>query len=461
MSIIRAYALPHPPLAVPGVGRGQENGISATLAAFDEVAAEIAALAPETIVYITPHSVIYADYFHISPRKTAHGDFSRFNDPKTRLDAEYDVEFAAEIIRLAESKGIPAGHLGERDAALDHGVTVPMWFINRRYAGYKTVRISQSGLDAAGHYHLGQIIAEASENANRKTVLIASSDLSHKLTPDGPYGFAPEGPEFDEMITKALSEGDFLALFKIPEDIMEPAAQCGYNSLMVLAGCLDRRSVESRLLSYEGPFGVGYAIAAFAPGACDESRNFLEQFREGLAEEARELMETEDAYQSLARQSLEHAIKNGGELPLPSGLPDDMLSAKAGVFVSLHIDGHLRGCIGTIAPTTASIAKEIIQNAVSAGLKDSRFDPVAEPELPYLTYKVDVLSPPEPITSPSELDVERYGVIVTSGHKRGLLLPNLDGIETIEEQISIARKKAGIPENAPINLERFEVTRHE
>jgi AmmeMemoRadiSam system protein A len=127
----------------------------------------------------------------------------------------------------------------------------------------------------------------------------------------------------------------------------------------------------------------------------------------------------------------------------------------------LHKNGRLRGCIGTIAPTKANVALEIIQNAVSAGLQDSRFEPVNISELPLLTYKVDVLSEPETIAGPEELDVKRYGVIVSSGNRRGLLLPNLDGVDTVDEQVSIARKKGGIPDNAPVNLERFEVIRHE
>ena len=461
MSLIRAYALPHPPLAVPGIGHGQEKGIAKTLAAFDEVSEEIADLAPETIVFITPHNVLYADYFHISPGKTARGSFSRFNAPKTRFETEYDAALAGEISRIAEQRGIPAGGLGERDAQLDHGVMVPMWFINEHYTGYKAVRVSQSGMDPATHYRLGQVIAEAVEALGRKTVLIASSDLSHKLKPDGPYGFAPEGPKFDGAVTEALARGDFLSLLKIKEDLREGAAECGYNSLTILAGCFDRRGVDARLLSYEGPFGVGYAIAAFTPAERDADRDIIGQFEQFSLTDARKKQDTEDPYRALARGSLEHTVKNGGNLPLPKDLPEEMLRDKAGVFVSLHKNGRLRGCIGTIAPTTANVANEIIQNAVSAGLSDTRFEPVTEAELPYLTYKVDVLAPPEKITGPEQLDVKRYGVIVTSGYKRGLLLPNLDGIGTVEEQISIARRKAGISEQAPIDLERFEVIRHE
>ena len=461
MAILRAYTVPHPPLAIPGVGRGQENGIRKTLSAFEEISSEIAGLAPETIVFITPHNTLYSDYFHISPGTSARGDFSRFNDHRTRIEAEYDCALAAEIIRLAEGAGIPAGHLGERDAKLDHGVTVPMWFISNHYPGYKIVRVSQSGLQPSDHYRLGRLIAEAAETTGRKTVLIASSDLSHKLSQGGSYGFAPEGPEFDSIIAEVLSGGDFLSLLKIPAALRERAAECGYNSLTVLAGCFDRREVKANLLSYEGPFGVGYAIAAFEPGEPDNGRDFLEQFLKFSSGNARDSQSMEDPYRALARSALEHKLKNSGDLPVPDGLPDEMTDERAGVFVSLHKDGMLRGCIGTIAPTTKSVAAEIMQNAVSAGLHDSRFAPVTVSELPYLTYKVDVLSAPEPVSDPDQLDVKRYGVIVSRGHRRGLLLPNLDGVDTVAEQISIARQKAGISKSDAVKLERFEVIRHE
>ena len=120
----------------------------------------------------------------------------------------------------------------------------------------------------------------------------------------------------------------------------------------------------------------------------------------------------------------------------------------------------MRGCIGTIAPVRSTLAEEIIENAISASTRDPRFIPVTVDELDRLEYSVDVLSPAEPIDSPEQLDVKRYGVIVTNGGRRGLLLPNLDTIDTVEEQISIAKRKAGIAENEPVKLQRFEVVRH-
>ncbi len=136
--------------------------------------------------------------------------------------------------------------------------------------------------------------------------------------------------------------------------------------------------------------------------------------------------------------------RTGKYAKLPDGLPEELTKTRAGAFVSIKKNGTLRGCIGTFEPTQASVAEEILCNAVSAASHDPRFDPVTEEELPELVYSVDVLSSPEPIASSDQLDVRRYGVIVQNGDRRGLLLPDLAGVGTVEEQISIARKKAGI-----------------
>lgn len=147
---------------------------------------------------------------------------------------------------------------------------------------------------------------------------------------------------------------------------------------------------------------------------------------------------------------------------VPEGLPDALVDTRAGAFVSLKKDGELRGCIGTILPTQSSLAKEICANAISAGTHDPRFSRVRPDELPELVYDVDVLTEPEPIDSSEELDPRRYGVIVsTDDGRRGLLLPDLDGVDTIDEQISIAAQKGGISlESDEVMLERFEVVRH-
>ena len=168
-----------------------------------------------------------------------------------------------------------------------------------------------------------------------------------------------------------------------------------------------------------------------------------------------------DPYVELARLSVETYVKTGRPAKLPADVPDELLRHRAGAFVSLHEHGDLRGCIGTIAATKPNVAEEILANGISACSRDPRFDPVRPDELDFLEYSVDVLGDAEPISSPAQLDVKRYGVIVTKGWKRGLLLPNLDGVDTVAYQLEIAKRKAGIhPDDDDVDLERFEVVRH-
>lgn len=174
-----------------------------------------------------------------------------------------------------------------------------------------------------------------------------------------------------------------------------------------------------------------------------------------------ERLAKEDPYVKLARATIESFIKDGRRLKLPASLPPEMLAGKAGAFVSLKEHGQLRGCIGTIGPMQDNIAREIMHNAISAATEDPRFTPIQPGELSELVYSVDILGPLEPIDSPAQLDVKRYGVIVTKGSRQGLLLPNLEGVNSVEQQISIARQKAGIyPEETGVRLTRFEVVRH-
>ena len=147
-------------------------------------------------------------------------------------------------------------------------------------------------------------------------------------------------------------------------------------------------------------------------------------------------------------------------IKVPDGLPEEMLKQQAGAFVSIHKHGDLRGCIGTIAPTRSCVAEEIIGNAISASTRDPRFPAIQPDELKWLDINVDVLGEPEDIESEDELDVKRYGVIVSSGRKRGLLLPDLDGVDTVEQQVDIAMRKGGISKFEKYKLQRFEVIRH-
>ena len=197
---------------------------------------------------------------------------------------------------------------------------------------------------------------------------------------------------------------------------------------------------------------------AFHPCA---SAQVCRQYQAKQERELAEKAEKSDAYVKLARASVESWVRDRRVLPLPKDLPAELTARRAGAFVSIHKNGQLRGCIGTISAAEDCLAEEIIQNAVSASSRDPRFSPITPDELKYLEISVDVLGEAEPVDSPDKLDVKRYGVIVTRGRKRGLLLPDLDGVDTVEEQIRIAKRKAGIREEEDADLERFEVVRHD
>ncbi|MBR1497452.1 MAG: AmmeMemoRadiSam system protein A [Oscillospiraceae bacterium] len=461
MSIVGSIIVPHPPLIIPDVGRGEEIQIQATIDAYRAAARRVAAWEPEALIITTPHLVMYSDYFHISPGKSAFGDMSAYRAPRARVEVKYDAALREELIRRAEIAGIPAGTLGERDARLDHGSFIPLYFLREAGVSCPVVRIGLSGFSPLTHYRLGQCVAEAVNALGRRAAFIASGDLSHKLKEEGPYGFAAEGPEYDREITEIMASGDFLRLLQMDGHFCEKAAECGQRSFQIMAGALDGRAVQPELLSHEGPFGVGYGVAVFTVTGADEGRRFGAQYASAEKERLARRKAAEDPYVSLARLSLETYIRTGKELSaLPENLPEDLLTRRAGAFVSLHKEGLLRGCIGTIGPVTPSLAEEIARNAVSAGTGDPRFTPVTESELDLLEYNVDVLGQPEPIASPAELDVKRYGVIVSCGMKRGLLLPDLEGVDSVAQQIDIARRKGGIGANEPYTLERFEVVRH-
>mgnify|MGYP000988205493 FL=1 len=278
MAIIGAIMVPHPPLIIPAVGRGGEAQIEETTHAYKKATESIAAWKPDTVVIITPHSVMYKDYIHISPGDGAKGDFSRFGAPNARYEVTYDKALVAEIEKLASANDIAAGTLGERQPALDHGFLVPLHFLANAMGSplpCNFVRIGISGLSFETHYRLGMLISDAAEKLSRKVCIVASGDLSHYVQADGPYGFRPEGPEYDSKIMDIIGRAAFDELLAMPEDFCETAGECGQRSFLIMAGSFDGIKVEAEMLSYQGITGVGYGVAIFTPIEPDNSRHFI------------------------------------------------------------------------------------------------------------------------------------------------------------------------------------------
>lgn len=485
MGIVAAYVVPHPPLIVPAVGRGEERGIQSTIDAYEEVARRIAAHAPDALVVTSPHAPFLRDEFFLSSARAEHGSMARFWAPRERIRYECDTELASSVAREAKDAGVPVFFRDSRDGDLgeDHATFVPLYFVRGLLSRVRVVRAGLSMLSPEKHRAFGRCIAAAVDQLGRRVVLVASGDLSHKLKEDGPYGFAPEGPEFDREVARIFSEGDLEALFAFDGGFCERAAECGLRSFQVMAGALGSLSYTSELLSCEGPFGVGYAVAAFevrdaadgdaadgdsadngsagsdsadGDSAGSDSANNDSADSDAAADDV-----VPDPYVALARASVEGYVRFGRLIEVPADVACELRDARAGVFVSLHKGAALRGCIGTISPCYANVAEEIVRNGIAAAARDPRFPPVTPDELDELSYSVDVLAPAEPVASEAELDPVRYGVIVSKGARRGLLLPNLEGVDTAADQVAIAKRKAGIPAfDDDVELSRFEVVRH-
>jgi AmmeMemoRadiSam system protein A len=457
----------------------------------------------------------------------------------TEAPAQAAIPVADHAAGHAEAKtvSLATGHAADQAVAPD--VSRPMLIvISIAFASHETL------------FRFGQCVGRAISEADGDVVFIASGDLSHKLKSDGPYGFDPAGPEFDRHVLACVRDSDVGALLATNGGLLDSAAQCGFYGLAMMYGALlwqdaampaaaaDRAvagsggcvagdgcavsgacavRLASDVRSYEGPFGVGYAVArvtavaakpesaeavaaaageravvktaaagrpaapetAKAPATAPENAVAAATAPENIAVAAGERAESGvpaagahdraesgcagsgDPYVELAKSALRAWIAERRQLPVPPGLPPEMRDTRAGAFVSIKKRGLLRGCIGTISPACGCVAEEIVQNAISACSRDPRFEPISPGEIPDLTVSVDVLAEPEPIASAAELDAKRYGVIVSKGFRRGLLLPNLEGVDTVEAQLRIAREKAGIFDASGCKLERFEVTRHE
>lgn len=219
MPVLAAVAVPHPPLIIPEVGKGEEKRIQHTINAYQQAMRFLARFKPDTVVLTTPHTVMYADYFHISPGKSACGDLSRFNAPQAKVEIPYDEDFVHQLESYCQEHHIHAGTLGERDPSLDHATVVPLLFLEDYLNDFELVRVGLSGLSIADHYRLGEAISAVADKTGKRVVMIASGDLSHKLTAEGPYGFSSEGPKFDKELMECFEDADFLRMMTIKPEV--------------------------------------------------------------------------------------------------------------------------------------------------------------------------------------------------------------------------------------------------
>ena len=435
-----AALMPHPPILVPAVGRERLADVTASLDAMRSISREILATQPDTLVLISPHSPRQPFAFGVWTCAELRGTFAPFNAPEEGVALPVDAAFVQALAQAgprtgAQISGIPGGHL-------DHGAAVPLWFLAEAGWSGPTVVIALNSPGAGGIHALGRAIALAADSLGKKIALIASGDMSHRLIPSAPAGYEPTAQEFDARFIALLRDKAYRDIERINPALQARAAEDVVDSTAVALAATGWNSDGGRVLSYEGPFGVGYGVAVLYDAAQDRSQ----QFTSG------------DDLPRLARRAVESALAGKALPPYEPGC--DYLRQQAGVFVTLKTSGgKLRGCIGSLeTPQMPNIFEETLRNAHGAAFGDRRFPQVTAVELHNLRFEVSVLHSFEPIDSPALLDPSRYGVIVRTADGRGAtLLPALVGIETAEQQFRIVCEKGGINPTEKVTLTRYHV----
>ena len=322
-----------------------------------------------------------------------------------------------------------------------------------------TLLASPIGLTPGEALSLGERLALLDDGL--RWGLVASGDLSHRLTPDAPAGYSPEGRVFDAAVLEALRSADAGPLLSLSPETLEAAGECGLRSIMTMLGLAGAVRGAIQVFSYEGPFGVGYCSALWEPSDAGASHGGASQGGAAHGEAPGGEASEDHPCARLARETVTRLLEGR---PLPASgteaAPSELWAERRACFVSIKTrSGALRGCIGTLTPSQRSLDREIIANAVSASTRDPRFPPMTREELPGVLFSVDVLSDPEPVTDLADLDPGEWGVIVSKDGRRGVLLPDLEGVDTVEEQLAIAAGKAGIADLRGISVERFRVDR--
>ncbi len=259
--IVFSAIVPHSPLLVPTIGKEHREKLSATLTALAEIEQALYLAKPDTICIIAPHGARYPDAYSINLSSKYVGDFKSFGDFSTTIAAKSDFLMIDHLQRKLRDENIPFTLTSNE--VLDYGFSVPIILLTSHLPSWKLVPITPSILDAASHFEFGKQLKRILHAESSRVAVIASADLSHKLTKESPGGFAPEGPEFDRIVSEAASRNDTASLLALGADMVETAGQCGFRPIMTMLGTIDGMAVTAKKLAYEAPFGVGYLTVRY------------------------------------------------------------------------------------------------------------------------------------------------------------------------------------------------------
>ncbi len=263
--IVFAGIVPHPPVLVPFIGKGDEKKIAKTKDALLKMGEKLADTDPDVIIFISPHMAHYPHLFNICGMSDLYASFNSFNNSDYERHVKNDIELAAEIVDKSEDEGLPAIFYdnGDGEYELDHGVTVPYYFLSQKLDfSHKILPIGYSTASKAEHYAFGQILSEVCEKkSNSRIAIIASGDLSHRIGQESQAGETFNGEKFDNEFISLIKKGDDYSVLNMDDDFVEKAGECGYRSTLILLGAISQKSYKAKVYSYENPFGVGYMVA--------------------------------------------------------------------------------------------------------------------------------------------------------------------------------------------------------
>ncbi|HYP28167.1 MAG TPA: AmmeMemoRadiSam system protein B [Blastocatellia bacterium] len=259
-SIVFAGIAPHPPLLVPEVGGSRIGRVADSQHALREFSRMLVDSSPDTVVMISPHSPLDPHAFTARSTPELYGSFEIFSAPQVRLSFENDLAMLEAVENSARAADLPFKFL-RRDYQLDHGALVPLYYLHEAGWGGPVAVIGFTDLSVRQHVAFGRAIREAALASDRRVAVVASGDLSHRLIIGGPYEFEPTAHLFDEQVVEAISGGNPDAIAVIDPELRRRAGECGYRSILIALGCVEHEAASPRVLSYEGPFGVGYMVA--------------------------------------------------------------------------------------------------------------------------------------------------------------------------------------------------------
>ena len=443
-----AALMAHAPVLIPVIATSRADRARASIDAMTEAARRVVDAAPVVVILISPHTPRRRGGFAVWGDEWVKGSLTKFSSPDVTVALPNDQRLMERLFEEASARGVELWRL--RDCELDHGAIVPLWHLQQAGWVGPVVVVGLNYPGEPGLIELGQSITAAAGCDGRSVAVVASGDMSHRLKPGSPGGYHPEACGFDQLFIECLRAGDYRRLMSLEPELQELAGEDVVDSTLVVASAVEWNSTGGEVLSYEGPFGVGYGVAILYAA---RDHGLLESPSD--REEAR--LASGRLLPQIARYSIEAALRGDGWQP--NFALEGILAERFGVFVTIRgRAGELRGCVGTISPRFGNTLEETWHLAREAAFRDHRFEPVRSEEIGHSRFEVSVVFPPEPICSTSELDPQRYGLVVaTEDGRRGALLPALDGVGTAEEQLDIARRKGGIEEGETTTIQRFVV----